>query len=166
MIRVSSSGYVVPALPAGSPRPPDLGHPPTPHNRDRGPPFPAGRTQAVALAQSFTSRNVKLHTRVLKQVLGGTPIVIPGTGVDLRSRHLLADRSEMFAIDWLKRGILIERETSVSPSAAEAVAAAKLRAHDVARRHPGQEPDTFRLVDATGKILGVFPKKSATSKSA
>ena len=64
----------------------------------------------------------------------------------------------MFAIDWLKRGILVERETSVLPSAAEAVAAAKLRAHDVARRHPGQEPDTFRLMDATGKIVGVFPK--------
>jgi hypothetical protein len=65
---------------------------------------------------------------------------------------------ELFAIDWLKRGILVERETSVLPSAAEAVRAAKLRAHDVARRHPGQEPDTFRLTDATGKILGVFPK--------
>jgi hypothetical protein len=64
----------------------------------------------------------------------------------------------MFAIDWLKRGILVERETSVLPSAAEAVAAAKLRAHDVARRHPGQEPDTFRLMDAAGKIVGVFPK--------
>jgi hypothetical protein len=72
----------------------------------------------------------------------------------------------MFAIDWLKRGILVERETSVSPSAAEAVAAAKLRAHDVARRHPGEEPDTFRLVDPTGKILGVFPKKSPMTKGA
>ena len=66
----------------------------------------------------------------------------------------------MFAIDWLKKGILVERETSVLPSAAEAVSAAKLRAHDVARRHPGQEPDTFRLMDATGKIVGVFPKES------
>jgi hypothetical protein len=64
----------------------------------------------------------------------------------------------MSAIDWLKKGILVERETSVLPSAAEAVAAAKLRAHDVARRYLGQEPDTFRLMDATGKILGVFPK--------
>jgi hypothetical protein len=67
----------------------------------------------------------------------------------------------LFAIDWLKRGILVERETSVLSSAAEAIAAAKLRAYDVARRHPGQEPDTFRLMDPTGKILGVFPKSSA-----
>jgi len=65
----------------------------------------------------------------------------------------------LFAIDWLKKGILVERETSILPSAAEAVAAAQMRARDVARRHPGQEPDTFRLVDASGKILGVFPKK-------
>ena len=87
------------------------------------------------------------------------------------SRHtcfgrIMGAKNEMFAIDWLKRGILVERETSVSPSAAEAIAAAKLRAADVARRHPGEEPDTFRLVDATGKILGVFPKKSPLSKSA
>jgi hypothetical protein len=72
----------------------------------------------------------------------------------------------LFAIVWLKRGIVIETETSVLPSAAEAIAAAKLRAHAVARRHPGEEPDTFRLMDATGKILGVFPKKSPTTKSA
>jgi len=72
----------------------------------------------------------------------------------------------LFAIVWLKRGIVIETETSVLPSAAEAIAAAKLRAHDVARRHPGEEPDTFRLMDATGQILGVFPKKSPTTKGA
>ena len=72
----------------------------------------------------------------------------------------------LFAIVWLRRGIVVETETSVLPSAAEAIAAAKLRAHDVARRHPGQEPDTFRLMDATGKILGVFPKKSPMTKGA
>ena len=73
-------------------------------------------------------------------------------------------RPALFAIDWLKKGILVERETSILPSAAEAVAAAKMRAHDVARRHPGQEPDTFRLMDATGKILGVFPKNSISQR--
>jgi hypothetical protein len=72
--------------------------------------------------------------------------------------------NELFAIDWLKKGILVERETSTLPSAAEAVAAAKMRARDVARRHPGQEPDTFRLVDATGKIVGVFPKQPINQK--
>jgi hypothetical protein len=38
----------------------------------------------------------------------------------------------------------------------EAIAAAKTRAHDVARRHPEREPDSFRLTDATGTILGIF----------
>jgi hypothetical protein len=77
---------------------------------------------------------------------------------------LSGQETVLFAIVWLKRGIVIETETSVLPSAAEAIAAAKLRAHDVARRHPGKEPDTFRLVDATGKILGVFPKRSPMTK--
>ena len=71
----------------------------------------------------------------------------------------------MFAIDWLKKGILVERETSTLPSAAEAIVAAKMRARDVARRHPGQEPDTFRVMDATGKILGVFPKIPSNQRS-
>jgi hypothetical protein len=76
----------------------------------------------------------------------------------------LADvRPNLFAIVWLKKGIVVETETSVLTSATEAIAAAKLRARDVARRHPGQEPDTFRLMDATGKILGVFPKKPPLS---
>jgi hypothetical protein len=68
------------------------------------------------------------------------------------------EETTVFAIDWLRKGILVEKEISVLTSAAEAIAAAKLRAHDLARRHPGQEPDTFRLVDATGKIVGDFPK--------
>ena len=72
--------------------------------------------------------------------------------------------NELFAIDWLKKGVLVERETSILPSAAEAVAAAKMRARDVARRHPGQEPDTFRVMDATGKIVGVFPKNPNQSR--
>jgi hypothetical protein len=70
----------------------------------------------------------------------------------------------LFAIHWLKKGILVEKEISVLTSAAEAIAAAKLRAHDVARRHPGQEPDTFRLMDATGKILADFPKNPNNQK--
>jgi hypothetical protein len=72
--------------------------------------------------------------------------------------------NELFAIDWLKKGILVERETSILPSAAEAVADAKVRARDVARRHPGQEPDTFRVMDASGKIVGVFPKQPINQK--
>ena len=67
---------------------------------------------------------------------------------------LLAREITLFAIVWLRKRIVIETENR------------SLRAHDVARRHPGEEPDTFRLMDATGQILGVFPKKSPTTKGA
>jgi hypothetical protein len=38
-----------------------------------------------------------------------------------------------------------------------AIAAAKTRAPDVAKRHSGREPDSFRLTDANGKILAIVP---------
>jgi hypothetical protein len=63
----------------------------------------------------------------------------------------------MFAIDWLRGGILVEREACVLTTKGEAIAAAKTRAHVVASRHSGREPDSFRLIDATGTILGIFP---------
>jgi hypothetical protein len=63
----------------------------------------------------------------------------------------------VFGVDWLRRGIPIEKETSVLKDEAAAIVAARTRARDVAKRHPGREPDSFRLTDATGRILGVFP---------
>jgi hypothetical protein len=63
----------------------------------------------------------------------------------------------MFGIEWLRSGSPVEKETSVLTSEAEVVAGAKSRARDMVKRHPGQEPDSFRLTDATGKIVGVFP---------
>jgi hypothetical protein len=63
----------------------------------------------------------------------------------------------MFGIVWLRRGVLVDKDTSVLPSEADAIAAAESRARFVAKSHPGREPDSFRLTDATGKILGVFP---------
>jgi hypothetical protein len=69
----------------------------------------------------------------------------------------LAEETALFAIDWLRGGIPVERETSVLANAEDAIAAARARADVVATRHPGQEPDSFRLIDATGTILGVFP---------
>jgi hypothetical protein len=85
-------------------------------------------------------------------------VVIDHAATFLSIPDAATEETALFAIDWLRRGILVEKEISVLTSAAEAIAAAKLRAHDVARRHPGQEPDTFRLIDATGKILADFPK--------
>jgi len=60
----------------------------------------------------------------------------------------------MFAIEWLRRGTPVEKEISVLSSEAEVIVGAKNRAPDVAKRHPGREPDSFRLTDATGKVVG------------
>jgi hypothetical protein len=63
----------------------------------------------------------------------------------------------MFAIDWLRGGIPVETETSVLTNEAAAVAGARAQTAEVARRHPGREPDSFLLMDPAGKILGIFP---------
>jgi hypothetical protein len=62
----------------------------------------------------------------------------------------------VFGIDWLS-GIPIAKETSVLDAEAEVVAETRRRASYVAKQHPGKEPDSFRLTDATGRIHGVFP---------
>jgi hypothetical protein len=63
----------------------------------------------------------------------------------------------LFAIDWLKGAIPVEKEICVLGTKEEAVAAAKTRAPDVIKRHSGREPDSFRLTDANGKILAIVP---------
>jgi hypothetical protein len=63
----------------------------------------------------------------------------------------------MFSIDWLRGAIPVEKEICVLATKDEAIAAAKTRAPDVAKRHSGREPDSFRLTDATGKILAIVP---------
>jgi hypothetical protein len=63
----------------------------------------------------------------------------------------------MFGIDWLKEGVPVDKEASVLTNEAEVVAGARARARAMIDRHPGREPDSFRLTDASGKIFGVFP---------
>ena len=62
----------------------------------------------------------------------------------------------MFGIEWLKNGLLVEKETSGAKAEAEAISSARRRAPEVAARLPGREPDSFRLSDATGKAIGVY----------
>jgi hypothetical protein len=50
----------------------------------------------------------------------------------------------MFAIDWLRRAVPVERETSVLSNVEHAVVAAKARADAIAARHRGEEPDSSR----------------------
>ena len=63
----------------------------------------------------------------------------------------------MFSIVWLRGAVPVEKEICVLASKDEAIAAAKARAADVAKRHSGREPDSFRLTDATGNILAIVP---------
>jgi hypothetical protein len=63
----------------------------------------------------------------------------------------------MFGVDWLRAGVPVDKHASVLTSKTEVVADAQTRARDVARRHPGREPDSFRLTGPAGEIFGVFP---------
>jgi hypothetical protein len=70
---------------------------------------------------------------------------------------LLAEEAALFLVDWLKGAIPVEKETCFLATKDEAISAAKTRAPDVAKRHSGREPDSFRLMDANGKILAIIP---------
>jgi hypothetical protein len=59
----------------------------------------------------------------------------------------------MFAVEWLRQGVTIERETSAIANVADAVDAARARADVVVARHPRDEPDSFRLVEQNGAVL-------------
>ena len=72
--------------------------------------------------------------------------------------HLSSPREPtLFSIDWLRGAIPVEKEICVFATKDEAIAATKARAPDVARRHSGREPDSFRLTDANGKIVAIVP---------
>jgi hypothetical protein len=62
----------------------------------------------------------------------------------------------MFAVEWLRQGVLVDRETSALGNLADAVATTRSRAALMAARHPLQEPDGFRLIDTSGAVLITF----------
>jgi hypothetical protein len=62
----------------------------------------------------------------------------------------------MFAVEWLKQGVTVEREASALGDLAHAVALTRARAETVAARHPLDESDAFRLSDASGAVLITF----------
>jgi hypothetical protein len=64
---------------------------------------------------------------------------------------------ELIGLEGLRGGVLVDKETSVLMNEAEVIAGAKRRANEMTKRHPGREPDSFRLTDASGRIFGVFP---------
>ena len=62
----------------------------------------------------------------------------------------------MWEIEWFRDGSSVQKETSDLTDEAEVIAQAKLRALEVAQHHVGHEPDSFRVTDATGKLVGEF----------
>jgi hypothetical protein len=86
----------------------------------------------------------------------------PGIGGTLVARRLVPDflgfrrLVQVFAIDWLREGFPVERETSVLPEVEGAVAAARSRAAGIRARHRGREPNSFRLIDPTGAVVGTY----------
>jgi hypothetical protein len=68
----------------------------------------------------------------------------------------------MFAVEWLKQGVLIDRETSALADLSDAVPTTRARVDLVTARHPLAEPDGFRLLDTSGSVLITFkfPTKS------
>jgi hypothetical protein len=62
----------------------------------------------------------------------------------------------MFSVEWLRKGVPVERETSALGNLADAVATTRARAELIAARHPRDEPDGFRLLDSSGAVLITF----------
>lgn len=63
----------------------------------------------------------------------------------------------MFGIEWLYRGSVIARETSMTERLAVAVASARRRAKETHMRLGGPKPDAFVIRDASGEnVLGIY----------
>jgi len=97
---------------------------------------PHGRTVADLLAHGFTNA---LLDRLARD---GLATIQPGT---------ICTSTRRITIVWVGSTVSERLPTSGWSSDTQSVE------HRL-QRHPGQEPDNFRLMDATGKILGVFPK--------
>jgi hypothetical protein len=78
-------------------------------------------------------------------------------GSYLARAQFFPEEPAVFSIDWLRGAIPVEREICVLATKHEAIAAAKNRAPNVAKRHSGREPDSFRLTDVKGKTLAIVP---------
>jgi hypothetical protein len=63
----------------------------------------------------------------------------------------------MFDVIWQKGQSFVEKESTPLPLLEQAIVRSRSKFMDVRRRHPGNEPDGFRILDATGKELAFCP---------
>ena len=59
----------------------------------------------------------------------------------------------MFQIRWLRASDIVATEISTQGDLEAVIASARMRAPDVKRRHPGNEPDSFIIADDLGEEL-------------
>jgi hypothetical protein len=70
---------------------------------------------------------------------------------------MLAMKARLFGVDWLRNGMLVRKDAVAADDVDEAIAVVREREpRMLSARRRERRPDSFRLVDATGKILGTF----------
>lgn len=62
----------------------------------------------------------------------------------------------MFGIEYLRGQSVVEVRTSEATNQTDAITSARNQASQVAREHPGNEPDRIRVRDASGNEIGIF----------
>jgi len=62
----------------------------------------------------------------------------------------------MFGVEWLKGPSSVAKETSVLNDLQAVIESCKSKAPDMKRQHPGNEPDSVRILDAFGKEAARF----------
>jgi hypothetical protein len=64
----------------------------------------------------------------------------------------------MYFIEWLRNQVVIERETlpASTKTVSQAIQAAHIRSIEIKARLPTNGPDSFRILDGTGREIGVF----------
>jgi len=62
----------------------------------------------------------------------------------------------MFGIHWLRGRSLVEKQTSELTFLADVIAATRRCAREVGERHPGNQPDTFKVFDGLGREMGQY----------
>jgi hypothetical protein len=67
-----------------------------------------------------------------------------------------ARRLNMFSIEWLHNGAVAETETSLLQTVEEVIETARLRRVSLSIRLRDRAPDSYRLKDASGNVIGVY----------
>ena len=62
----------------------------------------------------------------------------------------------MFTIEWLHNGAVVDTETSLLQTIEEVIETARLRRVSLSIRLRGRAPDSYRLKDASGNVIGVY----------